>query len=761
MKTSQTSSRVRVVVATSVMLSFISFWRAAAIVLNDLGSSAFYVGGIAEKAIGKSAPWLILGVMLLSGGVCAVYIESSSMFTRGGVYRVVKEAMGGTLAKLSVSALLFDYMLTGPISGVSAGLYFAGLFNEVMPRVGVDLQLNKELTAMIFAIAVVLYFWRRNIKGLHESSDDSLRIMYITTIMVVIMILWGLLTILERPAQVPPLPTPANLNFSAESLGWLDTWRWFTGDGERYRIVENAPSIIGAIGLMIAFGHSVLAMSGQETLAQVNRELEYPKLRNLKRAALVIFLYSMLFTSLVSFYAVAIIPDETRPQYLDNLISGLTLHFVGPTYLKLLFQAFVVVVGFVMLSGAVNTAIIGSNGVMNRVSEDGVLTPWFRAPHKKYGTSYRIITLIITLQIITIIGSQGNIFYLGEAYAFGVIWSFTFNAVATAVLRFKRKDQEWKVPLNLRIRGIEIPFGLLFVAFTLLSIAITNLLTKQVATIAGLFLTALFFTLFTVSERINRRRLDSTMAKLDRFQLQHSETVDQQVVGTRPGNVLVGVRDYNTLGPLEYTLARTNTEEQDIVVVTTRLITGPDAGERDLYDVNLFTDYEQKLFTQVVALAEKYGKPVDLLVVPAANIFDAMAQTALRLDSAEVVTGLSAKMTAQEQAREQGRAWEKLRQPPRRQVKYKVVNSDGSEYAVSLGAHAPPLTEDDVNLIHRIWLKVSEVPGRRKVHHRDVVRVALLRLERDLRGQSDVMLDFYKIEHEEDKNKGQNGPKRK
>jgi amino acid transporter len=103
------------------MLSFISFWRAAAIVLNDLGSSAYYVGGIAEQAVGRASPWFVFGVMLFSYAVRAVYVESCAMFTRGGVYRVVKEAMGGTLAKLSVSALMFDYILTGPISGVSAG----------------------------------------------------------------------------------------------------------------------------------------------------------------------------------------------------------------------------------------------------------------------------------------------------------------------------------------------------------------------------------------------------------------------------------------------------------------------------------------------------------------------------------------------------------------------------------------------------------------------------------------------------------------
>src|ERR1041385_1537945 len=136
MEVPQTNKRVKVVVATSVMLSFISFWRAAAIVLNDLGSSAFYAGGIAEKFVGKSAPWFILGVMLFSFAVRALYIESSSMFTRGGVYRVVKEAMGGTMAKLSVSALIFDFILTGPISGVVAGQELGGLAHAVRSRFG-------------------------------------------------------------------------------------------------------------------------------------------------------------------------------------------------------------------------------------------------------------------------------------------------------------------------------------------------------------------------------------------------------------------------------------------------------------------------------------------------------------------------------------------------------------------------------------------------------------------------------------------------
>src|SRR5207249_9968246 len=148
----------KIVVASTVMLSFISFWRAAAIVLNDLGSSAYYVPGIAEQAVGKAAPWFILAIMLFSYAVRAVYIESCSMFVRGGVYRVVKEAMGGTLAKFSVSALMFDYILTGPISGVSAGLYLVGLLNELLRHAHFNVVLPVNWTAAIFAALVTIYF---------------------------------------------------------------------------------------------------------------------------------------------------------------------------------------------------------------------------------------------------------------------------------------------------------------------------------------------------------------------------------------------------------------------------------------------------------------------------------------------------------------------------------------------------------------------------------------------------------------------------
>src|SRR2546425_8461148 len=159
---------VKVFVATTVMLTFISFWRAAAIVLSDLASSAYYAGGDAEKVIGKSAPWFILGVMLFANCVRALYIESTSMFVRGGVYRVVRKAMGGTLAKFSVSALLFDYVLTGPISSVVAGQYLAGFIQEGAHYAGHPFHnLQANACSAAFAVIVAVYYCVRIIRGFH------------------------------------------------------------------------------------------------------------------------------------------------------------------------------------------------------------------------------------------------------------------------------------------------------------------------------------------------------------------------------------------------------------------------------------------------------------------------------------------------------------------------------------------------------------------------------------------------------------------
>jgi amino acid transporter len=678
-KKSERSVLTTFVVPATVMLSFISFWRAAAIVLSDLGSSAYYVGGIAERAIGKAAPWFILAIMLFSYAVRAVYIESCSMFVRGGVYRVVREAMGGTAAKLSVSALLFDYVLTGPISAVSAGLYLAGLINESQQYFHVSwVQIPPPLFAAGFAILITLYFWYSNRVGIPFSSTRALRIMQVTTVMVVILIIWCLLTIVEDGYQPVPAPTPANLHFSEEALGWLKG--------------TVAPGIT-AIAILIGLGHSLLAMSGEESLAQVYREIEAPKHRNLIRTGLVIFVYSLAFTSLVSLLAVMIIPDGERSKYFDNLIGGITMFLAGPFALKLVFHAFVVLVGTLILSGAVNTAIIGSNGVLNRVVEDGVLPDWFRKPHKKHGTTYRIINLIVVLQIVTIMVSRGNVYLLGEAYAFGVVWSFAMKALAVMVLRFTKPDAErWKVPLNFPLRGVDVPIGLMLITVLLFLLAGINLLTKKTATIAGATFTLVFFVGFTLSEkylrpeqsRQSKPRSIMEEGEIERFRLKVGNNLSPEALHVRPANLIVAVDEPDSVIHLQKVMAATDPDKVDVVVLSVNPQSTDSKARLEELANRVVDEREARLFSRVVHIAEKAGKPAALLAVPGDDPYSLILQAAQKLTSSRIVIGPSSSKSLSEQQREMLQAWKELPMPRHKVLVEIIPNIDQTPVHINL-----------------------------------------------------------------------------
>ena len=187
----------------------------------------------------------------------------------------------------------------------------------------------------------------------------------------------------------------------------------------------------------------------------------------------------------------------------------------GPLWARLIFHGFVVLVGILILSGAQNTSIVGANGVLNRVAEDGVLTDAFQKPHPRYGTSYRIINLIVALQLFTIVLTRGNVFTLAGLYAFGVVWSFAMMALAVLVLRYtETSKREWRVPLNIPLgKGRELPLGVILIATVLFITALVNFFTKYTATIGGVTFSLVFFAIFTYSERrVARERAGSPKA---------------------------------------------------------------------------------------------------------------------------------------------------------------------------------------------------------------------------------------------------------
>lgn len=714
----------KVVVATTVALSFISLWRAAAVILGDLASTMFYVGGIAVQAIGPPAPWVVIAVLLFSFAIRSIYMESCSMFVRGGVYVVVRDALGPFWAKFSVSALVVDYVLTGPISSVSAGHYLAGLLNNLGQWTGKGLHVDPNAFAVSFAVIITGYFWWLNLKGVPASSLKALRILQITTVMVVVLLLWAPITLLLRADwSLPPAPWPRNFQYGKDALGWLAGTGW--------------PSL-PAVMILIAFGHTLLALSGFETLAQVYREVAYPKLQNLKRTANFVCLYALLSTGLITVLALTIIPARTLSAYYSNLIAGLAMNLAGPYSVRLAFQTFVVLVGALILSSGVNTAIIGANGVLNRVAEDGVLHPWLRRPHPRFGTTSRLINLIVGAQIATILLSRGDVYLLGEAYAFGVIWSFALKGVAVVGLRFQRHDQGYKMPLNVRVGRWEIPLGLGGTTAILFLVAVTNLFTKQIATIYGFTFSVLLFAAFGISERLTARDRNR-QALQEEFNLVVQPKLDAPAIHARAGCVVVAVRDYSNLIPLKWALEKTSVRRQDIVVLTIRpLSTG--AAEFDLREDQIFGDHERRLFTRVVTEAETEGKHVELLVAPAANPFDGMVGVAAQLGCSRLVTGISPRMEPEELSRRIGLAWENLPEP-RHPFALALVRSNEPAIHVNLGPHPPRLWPDDVTRVHELWLKLSRDDRLGShLHHRDIVAASLRRLETELEGNYEAIV---------------------
>jgi amino acid transporter len=705
----------RFLILSSAMLTFIGAWPTAAVVLCDLASTAYYIGGVVESQIGKAAPWFILAVMLFSYAVRSVYIESCSMFVRGGVYRVVKEAMGQGMAKVSVSALMFDYVLTGPISAVSAGHYLVRLFNAFLHHLQVHATISERWGAVVVALAVVLYFYQINVRGIRESSDKALKIMWATTAMAAIMIVWCLATLAVHPETQKRPPLTPELGKKVDRDGKPKINEVTKTQEDPLGWVAAAPaseelrpgrihwlSWIGALGIVIAFGHSILAMSGEETLAQVYREVEAPKLRNFRRAAFIVFGYSVALTGLISFFAVMIIPDEVRPEFQDNLISGLAMHVVGPRWARLALNTLVVGVGFLILAGAVNTSIVGANGVLNRVAEDGVLPRWFRKPQRTFGTTWRLLTLVVGLQVATILLSGGDVILLGEAYAFGVVWSLVFKTLSMLVLRFKEPERYrgYRVPLNVRLGRIDLPIGLALIFLVLLAAALANLLTKNVATVTGASFAAAFLIAFTVTDSYYKRKARQEAngerpgdEHLEEFKVHPAESLGPEILGLkRPNRKAVWVERPDEARMLETCLVETDSTSVDIVVVAAHASTAagaygdPEHTEAvvaaaqtpDLPDPPLGRE-DRKLMTVVLHKCEVAGKPARPVVILSEDPEAALLCGVRDVGAEELFIGLSDSDSPAERLDRLAARWREITDTPGSRLTIRLIAQQHEE----------------------------------------------------------------------------------
>lgn len=298
------------------------------------------------------------------------------------------------------------------------------------------------------------------------------------------------------------------------------------------------------------------------------------------------------------------------------------------------------------------------------------------------------------------------------------------KGLAVLVLRYTQPGKrEFRVPLNLKIAGVEIPIGLGLITALLVGLCLVNLFTKQVATISGVAFTLVFFAVFTLSERITHQR-GAAHAELDLFNLEPGEELTPAGLGVRPGNILVMVRNYNTLDNLAAVLRRVDTRKQDIVVIHLRLLARASSGEHELSAEELFSRNEQQLFTHALSLAEKFGKSVHLAVAPATRKWDGILRAAQSLQSSTIALGTSSWRPLADEARIAGLAWEAL-PDPKPQLTLEIHTPGGQEHFFYLGPHAPRLTPKEIDLLHGIWLDLSNEVAPEELHHHDVVHIAL------------------------------------
>ena len=269
----------------------------------------------------------------------------------------------------------------------------------------------------------------------------------------------------------------------------------------------------------------------------------------------------------------------------------------------------------------------------------------------------------------------------------------------------------------------------------LFACAVVNLFTKQVATIAGISFTLAFFV------RVRRVRADHVMRRrrrglthLDQFQLEAARDIVAEALGCRPGGVLVPVRDYNTLRQLDWVLGQPESENATWSCSPCACSGQTARTPAAMGDDQMFSEYEQRLFTRVVAIAERHGRKVTLLVAPGTNVFDALAQSAVQLrsgaDRRRRIRSDDAERQALAARRGLGSHAAGVEGSRRRLV---VLCKDGGVKRFSLGAHTPDLTSEDLERIHRIWVEAVEAVGP-EIHHRDIVTIALKRLDADLDG---------------------------
>ena len=479
---------------------------------------------------------------------------------------------------------------------------------------------------------------------------------------------------------------------------------------------------------MVGLALALPTVGGGDGLARAAHELPPPRVQSLRRASLLILLFGLLVTAVGTFLFVLLVPAGEHSHWANAPLAGLAQHLAGPWWARDLVALGLVAAALLLLRPAAHVALEDAEQLLRRLSGQGAVSERLASLHTRFGTPSRALDVAAAATILVILASGGRVTWLARAYAIGIAATVALKIATLVRLRRVRPgSRPFRVPLNLSVGTREVPLGLLGPGLLIAASAAATMVVGDVPSIATGALLGVLVLLFT---GVSRGAGPPAVAEEpDALDLLPAADLSLDQIDVRPGNVLIPVRNPHSL--LHVAAALQTSGNSDVVVMTVRLL-GVDVSE-DAFNDTTPTPAERQLLLEVVAVAERHGRPVRLLVVPARNVFDAIVATILRLRSSDVHVGESATLTADDQARLLGDAWERAAKPDALDVRLVVHHRSGRADLYHLGAHPPTLSPGDLDLIHRVWLDATKAIGPH-VHHHDVVRAALMQMEQQLNG---------------------------
>jgi magnesium transporter len=698
--------RIRVFLSSTALLPFISVRKGAALAIAQLGVAAFFVSGVTRSMLGESAGWFVLAATVIAAFARAIDIESWALLIPGDLVGRVRHAFGASAGRLASAATLVERLLLGSLACLVIGHYVAGVTAAAIAGWRPSGLATLDDLATLAAAGTIGVLWVRVRIGRDLSRDAMARGVWVGIAILVFTMMWGVVTLAREGAD--QLPVLRSFPPTVAVTGWTP--------------------IDAALVYILGFALTLPVIGSGETLARIAQDFPLPRVSALKRTALLTVLFGIMVSALGTFLVILLVPAAGQPLWISAPLAALAQHLAGPAWARDLAALAMAGAAVLVLIPAVHSALADGERMLLRSSAEGILPLGLASLHSRFGTPARAADVTAAAMILALLASGGRVTWLARAYAAGLAVTFVLTVAALVRLRRTRAGpRPFRVRLNMRLGGRELPLGLLGPGLLVGGSAIAMLVAGDAPSLVSAALLGTLAAWFTLARRSGPA--EAVGGERDTFDLLPAAELSLGEIQARPGNVLVPVRNPYALAHVVAALQAAG--DRDVVVMTVRLI-GVDVQEDAAIEGGP-TGYERQLLSDVVAVAERHGRPVRLLIVPARNVVDAIVATVIRLRSSDVYVGESSTLSAEDQARMLGEAWERADKPEPLDVRLVILHRSGRADTYHLGAHPPSLTQGDLELIHRVWLDAVKAVGPH-VHHHDVVRAALTTMEQQLNG---------------------------